>query len=256
MKYLIKTKKHRARLSKTKLRRKKKSKHTRRKLKFRGGSSSHEIPMSKSAKKNARRRAKRAASRATDVKLKYNTMEELYSDRTIPRRYVLSSHGGIILNEPIDISEKNIKVFLYSKIGETCFSTKKDPNSICLNKPYSGNVTPTEFNNLIPDLMLYPDDGNDGNDILKYGKMDETKKKWFKSGVKNCSNDSIILNIDDIPIKKPCESCFGYYSIFLSDVIKTIEQTEPSGFELHILVCLDYPDCKVNFDKKYLSNYS
>ena len=252
MKYLTKTKKHRARLSKRKLRRKKKSKHTKRKLKFRGGSSSDEIPMSKSAKKNARRSAKRALK----IKTKDNTIEELYKDKTIPRRYVLSSHGIMVLNEPIDISEKNIKVFLYSEIGKSCFANNKDPNFICLNKPEFGNLTPTEFNNLVPDLMLYPDDGNDGNDILYYGIMNETKKKKFKSGVKKCSNNSIILNIDDIPIKEPCEGCDGYYSIFLSDVIKMIEEMEPNGFELHILVCLDYPTCKVRFNKKYLSDYS
>ena len=251
MKYFIKTKKHRARLSKTKLRRKKKSKHTRRKLKFRGGSSSDAIPMSKSAKKNARRSAKRALK----VKSKDNTMEELYKDKTIPRRYVLSSHGIMVLNEPIDISEKNIKVFLYSDIGKSCFANNKDPNYICLKKPHSRNVNPIELNNLVPDLMLYPDDGNDGNDILYTGKMDQTKKR-FNSGVKKCSNNSIILNIDDIPIKEPCESCDGYYSIFLSDVIKMIEEMEPNGFELHILVCLDYPTCKVRFNKKYLSDYS
>ena len=147
-------------------------------------------------------------------------------------RFVLSAHGSAMSTAGFvfDIPD-NITLYTYGELNTCAKYDNADPNKVCSPNP------PAPFNKFdggggrrFPNFRLWSDESDES--------------QTFYSGVKRCSDNSVVINIDEMPIR--CGTTrWCRYQISLSEIVDIIsrEMRKLSGSaEIHLLICLGQVD--------------
>ena len=136
-------------------------------------------------------------------------------------KFVLSAHGSATFKQNFMFTiPDNINIITYGPLDTTIGFSNNDPNKICSNT-YGPAYQRFVGNQVFPNFLLWPD-----------------KNGVFHSGVKRCYDNSIVLNIDNLPdiinitngIRHKC----SLYQVV--DYIKKNMQYVP--IEIHLCICL------------------
>ena len=144
-------------------------------------------------------------------------------------RFVLSAHGSAMSTAGFvfDIPD-NITLYTYGELNTCAKYDNADPNKVC------GQTPPVPFNKF---------DGGGGRRFPNF-RLWSDENRTFHSGVKRCSDNSVVINIDTMPMLVNLKGLYRYKTT-LNDTVRHIstEMRKTSGSaEIHLLICLGQVD--------------
>lgn len=154
--------------------------------------------------------------------------------------YTLTGHGVIKLGKLLRLDPDD-EIHIYTPIGETLYCAKSPwPNMICDSVAPPWKPRTSKSSKYIPPLQTFSDCFYE----MEFWSLTSPDNKIFKktrSGVKNCYNNSIVINIDkDYP-----------EGILLSEVLRIIKDDNRGPISLHLLCCMDIEPKAYYKEEKY-----
>ena len=153
----------------------------------------------------------------------------------VTEHFVLSAHGSADSRENFLFTiPHNIRLVTYDRFDTCTEYGTTDPNSIC-NGTFTRRhvVERFEGGQTFPNFLLWGDGGKQSN-------RSPYVVPEFHSGVKRCSDNAIVINIDQMHIIVNMEKRWRYKTT-LEQVVTDVSRFHVSSgnlAEIHLLICL------------------
>jgi hypothetical protein len=149
-------------------------------------------------------------------------------------RFVLSAHGSADAKENFTFTiPDNVILCTYDKLDTCTNYGTSDPNYICIGKFTKPVVERFGGRQLFPNFLLWSDGGKETN-------RSQYVPPEFYSGVKRCSDNAIVINIDRMQVIVNLEKQWRYKTT-LEHVVNEVSThyVRPGTVaEIHLLICL------------------